>query len=255
MTSLLGASAHIDSALPSFARDQEGRKPLAKIFKDSRIWFNHALKVRNQDLINVRYLWRFITRGAMILCANCTRGVDLVVPICYSGNVLSRRTVTAILIQVKNDTRFGQVSHGYLFDGMNLFLINLFDQAPLPIIRMVFALASTKSAVNYVPGRQSWLKDEKRFTSYDIWCAGTSLETFPIIKDDGPAYLKLLDRTCSPGHEYDVRGTEVTYPEDVSKKKSNLLRLFNPLLENGVEHQQHFIEEECEGGPPATSSA
>ena len=246
MTSLLGASARIDSALPSFALDQDERKPLAKIFEDSRIWFNHVLKIRNQDLINVRYLWRFITRGAMILCANCTRGVDLVVPICYSGNVLSRRTVTAILIQVKNDTHFGQNPKGCLFEGMDPFFVNLFDQAPLPTIRMVFALASKKSAVEYVPGRD-WLQGEKRFTSYDIWCAGTFPETFPIINDDGMAYLKLLDRTCFPGHEYDVTKTEVEYPKDVSKKKSDLLRLFNPLLENGAEHQLHFIEEEDKG--------
>ena len=255
MTSLLGASVCIYSALPSFVRDEEERKPLAKIFEHSRIWFNHVLKVRNLDLIHVRYLWRFITRGAMILCANCQRGVDLVVPVCYSGDVLSRQAVTAILIQVKNDTHVGQIAHGHLFDGMNPFLINLFDQAPLPVIRMVFALASPKSAVKYVPGRRDWLKDEKRFTSYDIWCAGTFLETFPIINNDGPAYLKLLDRTCFPGHEYDVRRTEVSYPKDVSKKKSDLLRLFNPLLEDGVEHQLHFIEEEGEGGPTAASAA
>jgi len=254
MTSLLGASARIDSALPSFALDQDERKPLAKIFEDSRIWFNHVLKIRNQDLINVRYLWRFITRGAMILCANCTRGVDLVVPICYSGNVLSRRTVTAILIQVKNDTHFGQSPKGRLFEGMVPLLINLFDQAPLPIIRMVFALASKKSPVKYVPRCQDWLEDEKHFTSYDIWCAGTFPETFPIINDDGIAYVKLLDRTRFPGREYDVKRAEVTYPKDVLKKKKELLRLFNPLLQKGVKHQLHFIEEEDEGGPIVASA-
>ena len=97
MKRLLGDS--IDSALPFFARDAEEQSTLANTFEHSRIWFNHVLKVRNMDLINVRYLWRFITHGAMVLCANNQRGVDLVVPICYSGNVLSRRTMTAILIQ------------------------------------------------------------------------------------------------------------------------------------------------------------
>jgi hypothetical protein len=91
MKKLLGDS--IDSALPFFARDGEEQKALANAFEHSRIWFNHILKIQNMDLINVRYLWRFITRGAMILCANNQRGVDLVVPICYSGNVLSRPTV------------------------------------------------------------------------------------------------------------------------------------------------------------------
>jgi hypothetical protein len=81
MKKLLGDSAaRIDSVVPSFARPGEGENTLANTFADSRIWFNHVLKVKNMNLINVRYLWRFITRGAMILCANCQRGVDLVVP-------------------------------------------------------------------------------------------------------------------------------------------------------------------------------
>ena len=92
--------------------------------------------------------------------------------------------------------------------------------------------------------------------SYDIWCAGIFPETFPFIDNDGPAYRKLLDRTCFPGREYDVsRNHEVRYPEDVAKKKGDLLRHFNPLLEKGDEHQLHFIEEGAEGGSTAASAA
>jgi hypothetical protein len=112
-------------------------------------------------------------------------------------------------------------------EGMDPFFINLFDQAPLLIIRMVFALAPKKSAVEYVLGRD-WLQREKHFTSYDIWCAGTFRKTFPIISNNGPAYLQLLDRTCFPGHDYDVTKLEVEYPKDVSKKKSDLLQLLTP---------------------------
>ena len=205
MKKLLGNS--INSALPLFAREGEEQKPLANTFENSRIWFNHILKVRNMDLMNVRYLWRFITRGAMILCANNQRGVDLVVPICYSGSVLSHRTVTAILIQVKNDTHFGETAHRSLFDGMDPFDIGLFDEKggePLPIIRMVFALASKKPVVKpHGPQRRS--HKYRIFTSYDIWCAGIFRKTFPFIKDDAPAYRKLLDRTCFRGHEYGIR--------------------------------------------------
>jgi hypothetical protein len=70
------------------------------------------------------------------------------------------------------------------------------------------------------------------------------------------AYRKLLDRTCFSGHEYDVgRNHEVEYPEDVAKKKGDLLRAFNPLLEKGEEHQLHFIEEGAEGGSTVASAA
>jgi hypothetical protein len=83
-----------------------------------------------------------------------------------------------------------------------------------------------------------------------------SPETFPFIKDDTLAYQKLLDRTRFPSHEYDVNTNhEVNYPEDVAKKKGDLLRLFNPLLEDRNEHQLHFIEEGAEGGPIAAPAA
>jgi len=122
---------------------------------------------------------------------------------------------------------------------------------------MVFALASKMPAAKYVPGISRPCKDEPSFTSYDIWCAGIFPETFPFTNNDGPAYWKMLNRTCFPGHEYHMGRTEIEmgYPKDVPKKKSNLLWFFNPLLEKGVEHQLHFIEEEDEGGPTAASAA
>ena len=134
---------------------------------------------------------------------------------------------------------------------MDPFFIKLFDKAPLPMIHMVFALVSKVPAVKYVPGPSHLHKDEHSFTSYDIWCAGIFPETFPFIKSDGPAYRKMLHHTCFPGPGYDMGRTDLCYPEDVLKKKSDLLQLFHPLQEKGVMHQTHFIEEE-EGGLLAT---
>jgi len=70
MKSLLGDSARINVALPSVTFSKEEHRPLAETFKGARMWFNHVIKIRDTDLINVRYLWKFISRGAMILCAN-----------------------------------------------------------------------------------------------------------------------------------------------------------------------------------------
>jgi len=56
----------------------------------------------------------------------------------------------AVLIQVNNSTSFGQDIHAYLFDAMDPFKIKLFNtnmEKPLPVIRMVFALASKEGAV------------------------------------------------------------------------------------------------------------
>ena len=106
--------------------------------------------------------------------------------------------------------------------------------------------------------------------SRHITCAGIFSEIFPFIHndndndgdddygyyDDASAYRKLLDRTCFPGCEYDLsQSHEVQYPEDVAKKKGDLLRPFNPLVEEGDEHQLHFIEEGTEGGSTAASEA
>jgi hypothetical protein len=56
--------------------------------------------------------------------------------------------------------------------------------------------------------------------------------------------------------EYDVsRNHKVEYPQDVAKKRGDLLRLFNPLLETRHEHQLHFIEEGAEGGSTAAPAS
>ena len=69
-------------------------------------------------------------------------------------------------------------------------------------------------------------------TSYDIWCAGISQETFPVIGDDGPTYRKILDRTRFPHQEYAVGEIHgVDYPTEVQDRKIELLRRFNALVE------------------------
>jgi hypothetical protein len=162
--------------------------------------------------------------------------------------------VTAILVQVKNDTSFGENVHSYLFDAMEPFNINLFDEGmePLPIIRMVFALASKTSAVkNVLSGRTSprLASNPDAFTSYDIWCAGVDRKTFPLIDNDLSAYPQLLKRARFPDQEYDIsRVHDVEYPEEIERKKVALLHSFDPLLEHGVEHQSRYIER-----PPADS--
>jgi hypothetical protein len=124
--------------------------------------------VRIIDSINVEYLWRFITYGTMVLCAN---RIDLVIAVVHSGNVFSRDNITAKLIQVKNDKTFtkkntplqwdGAVPHQGLFDSVT---------RPQPIIRIVFALAFKNYKVKYVGPSDftSPRRRAERFTAYDI---------------------------------------------------------------------------------------
>ncbi|KAI0246781.1 hypothetical protein BJV78DRAFT_114669 [Lactifluus subvellereus] len=112
------------------------------------MWFTHVLKTRDADLINVRG----IVRGAMIL---------------------SRDTITAMLVQVKNDTIFNNDIRGRLSDAKDPFIVKLYDRdRPRPIIRMVFALASEQPTARFpVPTRLPADKQADNFTSYDIWYA------------------------------------------------------------------------------------
>ncbi|KAI0291191.1 hypothetical protein B0F90DRAFT_1824119 [Multifurca ochricompacta] len=207
LKALLPQSIHgqLETARPAYFRENED-KPLFETFKDSRMWFNHVIRIRNPDNVNVRLLWQFITRGAIIVRDyDIYRGIDIVLPVCYSGDVLSRDTVTAILIQVTNDSIFQDSVRRDRFDFMGLYHVGLIskEDSPLPVIRMFLALSSTDSAIHVVPQdkpnpyfpQDFEDNDEVPLTAYDIWCAGLSPETFPGIGEDISAYEDLLARS------------------------------------------------------------
>ncbi|KAI0250558.1 hypothetical protein BJV78DRAFT_1218537 [Lactifluus subvellereus] len=126
MKALLPAPAYeiLKDARPSHWRPGES-KPFEETFSGCAMWFNHVIRIRDSDMINIRSLWKFITRGAMVMCANKQRGIDIVLPICNTSRKLSRNNVTAILIQVKNDKTFQHQIDKMLFDGMDPFRIGL----------------------------------------------------------------------------------------------------------------------------------
>jgi hypothetical protein len=76
--------------------------------------------------------------------------------------------VSAILIKVKNSSRYGNKINTKLFDNLCPFQVVMFDKGstPRPVIRMIFALASKESDVQFPKVDESC--DE--FTAFDIWC-------------------------------------------------------------------------------------
>jgi hypothetical protein len=64
--------------------------------------------------------------------------------------------MTALLLQVKNDNTYGHTIHQHIFAEMDPFEVGLFDKGarPLPVIRVVFALASENSSVRFSTPRQ-----------------------------------------------------------------------------------------------------
>ena len=210
MQALLPSSAFetLQSSLPTFWREGE-LKGFEETFRDYRMWFNHIIRVGTGEMMKAEHLWKFITRGAMIVCPVDYGGVDIVLPVCIRTGNLARDTVTAIIIQVKTSDHFQCSIDNFCFDGMDPSLLVFSEgQSPRPIIRVVFALGSHEAGILFrsPPPRCSEHDDsedsdndndhcEGDFTSFDIWCAGLSPDTFKDIGGDLAAYKVLLDRS------------------------------------------------------------
>ncbi|KAK2459294.1 hypothetical protein APHAL10511_008689 [Amanita phalloides] len=146
-------------------------------------------------MVLVNKLWKFITRGAMVVCDQTQEGVNIILPICHKTEELSHTTVTAILVQVKNNVKYTDHVSPVLLNNMDPFELGLFDKnggPPLPVIRVVFSLASQIPAVCFPvpPAKQS---NFDKFTAFDFWCAGLSKDVFQPIGDNVDSYKVLLD--------------------------------------------------------------
>jgi hypothetical protein len=189
----------------------EGQHRFFEVFATSKMYFNHFIKIHDFKVINRAFLWLLIARGAAVLCADNQGGIDVLLPFLYLDNKLQQDNVSGIFIQVKNDKSFSSTPNLFLFDAMNPYFLGFFnmdEQKPVPIIRMVFALAANEACVKAVedapvrknPARGAKSKGEKKrtrrcpaYTAYDIWCAGTSAETFSVVKPgDEQVYAELL---------------------------------------------------------------
>ena len=185
------ASEFFLESLPIRWRKEEGTVPFRQAFDAACLWFNHIIKVEDSNVIKPEFLWKYVMRGAMVVCKDNQEGVDIIVPVVFLDGNLSRQTVTAIMIQVKNTKDYGLEVKNELFDAMDPCGLGLLSDNPRPIIRMVFALGSPAAGVRF-PSRYSHEAHYSGdFTSFDIWCAGLSTETFRQIGDDLDSYRKL----------------------------------------------------------------
>jgi len=177
------------------------------------MWFNHIIRTEDRNMINSEFLWMFLTRGAMISCPHNQEGVDIVLPVCLRDANLSPENVTAILIQVKNAKEFKCRIDKTVFDGMDPFRVGLFGRglSPMPVIRMVFALASEEPNVLFpLPHSRA-----TEFTAFDIWCAG--LSSFKNIENDIEAYRILLGRSLQPHGAFKLEDTTDLHLDQNSK--------------------------------------
>jgi len=194
----------LQASMPTLHREDENLN-FHEIFSAYRMWFNHVIKVETSETIKAEHLWKFITRGAMVICRDGQDGVDIVLPASRTGVNLSRNSVTAILVQVKNAKKYQHNIDKTLFDKMDPLELELFPnpENSRPVIRIVFALASEKASVMIARPHQHHRPDE--FTSFDIWCAGLSADTFPVISNDLVPYRELLDRSLQPHDAFELK--------------------------------------------------
>jgi hypothetical protein len=109
----------LQSAPTSWPMNHPDERTFEAIFKDYCMWFNHVIKIEKKEMISINHLWKFVMRGAMILCATNQEGIDIVLPVCHTTQNLGPDSVTAILIQVKNAKDYKETIHGDLFDAMD----------------------------------------------------------------------------------------------------------------------------------------
>jgi len=219
----------LQSSLPTFWRKEE-EKSFADTFEHYSMWFNHVIRVDDSKVINPHFLWMFITRGAMISCTHNQEGVDIILPLCHKDRNLSPDTVTAILIQVKNAEKYKCEIVKTIFDGMDPLLVGLFDNNSqrMPVIRIVFALASETPGVLFRPRRHRDSTHFDNFTTFDIWCAG--LSAFKNIGNDLDAYQILLDRSLQPHDAFGlVEMKDEHLDKDTKKERGAIRRRMAPL--------------------------
>ena len=111
----------LEESFPQFYR-QDQNKTFAATFEGYGIWFNHVIKVED---------------SAMILCSNNQAGVDIVIPICQTERPLSCHSVTATLVQVKNDERYKYDINKSLFDHMDPIKLGLFPRQDSDRVKLI----------------------------------------------------------------------------------------------------------------------
>ncbi|KAL0946391.1 hypothetical protein HGRIS_012620 [Hohenbuehelia grisea] len=146
---------------------------LATDFRDAKMHFNHYIKLHEQSAIDRDCLLLQSGRGAAIMCAPNQTSIDLIHPFLVNGDLIVPDNAGLGLIQVNNDEKYGLSSHGELFQSMDPYHLGILqaDDPPVPLVRIVFALASRKSGVVAVRHAPS---EEYNAVRYDIWIAGLS---------------------------------------------------------------------------------
>ncbi|KAG6843442.1 hypothetical protein H0H87_004567, partial [Tephrocybe sp. NHM501043] len=212
-------SIDFSHALPSRCHPSHKGQTLSSLLATAKLNFNHFIKVHEYAAIRDPNLRRALARGAGLLCANNQPGVDLCIPFTFGDDHLQKDSTTAVLLQINNGPKITEAKMDDLFDLMDPILLGILSDKtpnPMPVIRIVLSLASSKSSIVIRQNDDS----KSKFTSFDFFCSGISHNVFRHVrKEDEKLWNKLVEAS-SPWKQI--------YTPALSKGKV-LRRAQNPL--------------------------
>jgi hypothetical protein len=254
----------LQSEPTSWPMDYDHHTTFGEIFEEYGMWFNHVIKIERKEMISIVHLWKFVVRGAMILCATNQEGIDIVLPVFHVKQNLGPDSVTAIIIQVKNAKDSTATLQGELFSRMDAVVKSVIFSEPgvvsdsvseststepmkkkrkvalnlKPVIRIVFALASPEPAIVF-RDRPKKRHHFDGFTAFDIWLAGLSDKAYRQIEDEDLVhYQTLLERSLVPHDAFELKDVP-HIGEEAKKSRGARRRKMVPLI--FPEHAHHSI--------------
>jgi hypothetical protein len=178
-----GINGHPDCRFFKFVPFLYGKlfKPLAALtmlerdFPDAMMHFNHVVKLHDFKSIDKESLLFLMTRGAGVLCANNQQSIDTVNIFLTSGTKLDIDNIGIMLCQIKNNSDYTDKCQPELFDSMDPYHLKILKQKdkPVPIIKIVFALAAKTASLQVIRRKPS---SEYNAVVYEIWSSGLSAE-------------------------------------------------------------------------------
>jgi hypothetical protein len=204
-----------------------GLENLQHDFPDAMMHFNHFVKL--YDFIDKESLLLLMTRGAGVLCTNHD-SIDAVNVFLHSGTKLTTDNLGLILYQFNNDPRCSHIPKAKRFESMNPYDLEILkaEDAPVPVIRIIFALAAE------TPGLHVNRHDPSPTYGavvYDIWSAGLSSDFLNPINPETNIWDDILQASYGWKEIIYKAGTEL---------QKELRRSMNPGAGDDRGHWSHW---------------
>jgi hypothetical protein len=216
--------------------DLQSKKAMGQLgtdFPQALMHFNHFTKLHDFKSIDKDSLRLRMSRGAGVLCANNLRYIDAINVFSRSGKTLGVNDFGLVLYQIKNDSHYNHIPKPELFSDMDPYKLEILtpEDAPVPVIRIFFALAARTPCLKVTRHDPAKDKNYKAIT-YDIWCAGLSHQVLnPIHASD----VHIWDALLQASH-----GWQELYKAD-TEEEENLRRSMNPGAASDRGHWSRWV--------------